>query len=405
MADGASPPARRTISQGRLVFLAVAGAVVTANAYYIHPIIGLVARDFGVDGATIGLVPALNQIALALGILLLLPLGDRISNRTLVAVTVAAQFAATLVMALAPNFAVLVVGSTLLGFVTVAPYLLPAYVSKRVDAKALGRATAWLTSGVIAGVLFARGAAGPIAEMFGWRAVYFVAAALLGVCALAMPRAMDRREAGAQGEGARDSYVALIRSLLPIVRENPDAVIAGLIQAMNFGVFLAIWLGLGLHLTSPQLGYGADVVSYLTLLSGLNLLTTARLGKFADKIGAGRARVVFLVLQLLAVLLFLPVGDDLWWMVAPVVLLAFAGPVIDVTGRMTVLSSAPEIRTRLMTVYIVIMFIGAGIVSWAATAAYEVGGWHADIALAAGLSATALALALWRLRATSTSKS
>jgi len=386
----------RGVSQGRLVFLAVAGAVVTANAYYIHPIIGLVARDFGVEGATIGLVPALNQIAVALGILLILPLGDRISNRTLVAVTVAAQFAATLVMALAPSLPVLVAGSTLLGFVTVVPYLLPAYVSKRVDATTLGRATAWLTSGVIAGVLFARGAAGPIAEDFGWRAVYFVAAALLGVCAIALPRAMDRREAGAQPEV--ESYGALLRSLWPIVRDNPDAVVSGLIQASSFGVFLAIWLGLGLHLTSSAMGYGADVVSYLALLSGLNLLTTPSLGKFADRMGARRARVIMLAVQLSAVALLVLSGEDLWWMIPPIMLMSFAGPVVDVTGRMTVLSRAPEIRTRLMTVYIVIMFLGGGIASWAATAAYDLGGWHANMAVGAFLSAVALMLALWSAR-------
>ncbi|MBI1211014.1 MAG: MFS transporter [Alphaproteobacteria bacterium] len=384
------------MSQGRLAFLAVAGAVVTANAYYIHPIIGVVARDLNVDAATIGLVPALNQIALALGILLLLPLGDTISNRTLVAVTVAMQCFATLIMALAPNTAALILGSTMLGFATVAPYLLPAYVSKRVEARMLGRATAWLTSGVIAGVLMARGLAGPITELIGWRAVYFMASALLAGCAIVLPRAMDKRETTTAPES--DGYLALLRSLLPIVKDNPDAVVSGVIQAMNFGVFLAIWLGLGLYLTSPEMGYGAAVVSYLALLSGLNLLTTARLGLFADRIGAKRARVIFLSLQLSSVLLFFVAGNNLWWMIGPILLNAFAGPVIDVTGRMTVLSRAPEIRTRLMTVYIVLMFLGAGVVSWLATAAYEVGGWHANIGVAATLSSCALVLALWSLR-------
>lgn len=76
-----SEPARLSRTQEYL--LAVAAAVVTANAYYIHPIIGDVAAHFGVSEARIGLVPALNQLALAVGILLLLPLGDRYSNRRL----------------------------------------------------------------------------------------------------------------------------------------------------------------------------------------------------------------------------------------------------------------------------------------------------------------------------------
>ena len=35
----------------------------------------------------------------------------------------------------------------------------------------------------------------------------------------------------------------------------------------------------------------------------------------------------------------------------------------------------PSIRTRLMTIYIMLMFIGGGIGSWAGTAAYEYAGW------------------------------
>ncbi|MEM9397861.1 MAG: MFS transporter, partial [Pseudomonadota bacterium] len=72
------------LSNRGIFMLAVASAFVTANAYYIHPIIGRVADSFGVGNGLVGIVPALNQFALALGVLLLLPLGDRMSNRRLV---------------------------------------------------------------------------------------------------------------------------------------------------------------------------------------------------------------------------------------------------------------------------------------------------------------------------------
>ena len=49
---------RKLLTQRELFLLAFAGAVVTANAYYIHPIISLVAKDFGVSPSEIGLVPA-----------------------------------------------------------------------------------------------------------------------------------------------------------------------------------------------------------------------------------------------------------------------------------------------------------------------------------------------------------
>ena len=92
---------KQSLSRGELVLLTLASAAVTANAYYIHPIIARVGEGFGVSASTVGLVPALNQVALAIGIFLLLPLGDRFSNRRLVAIFVFGQFCSLLLMAFA----------------------------------------------------------------------------------------------------------------------------------------------------------------------------------------------------------------------------------------------------------------------------------------------------------------
>ncbi|MEL7135123.1 MAG: MFS transporter, partial [Pseudomonadota bacterium] len=78
-----SDPAPSRLTRQQIWILTLASAVVTANAYYIHPIVARVAEDFEVSSSQIGLVPAFNQIALAVGIFLLLPLGDRFSNRVL----------------------------------------------------------------------------------------------------------------------------------------------------------------------------------------------------------------------------------------------------------------------------------------------------------------------------------
>jgi len=386
------------MSAQELRLLALASAVVTANAYYIHPIIARVAEDFGVSAAMIGMVPAFNQIALALGIFLLLPLGDRISNRRLVSVFVTCQFIAIAGMALARDFGLFVAASTLLGFVTITPYLLPAYVSKRVAPKRLGRATAVLTTGIIAGILVARAGAGVVGEYLGWRTVYFIAAALMLAMAVLLPLIMDEREHGANTTG-KQSYPQLIASILPIVRAHPGILLSGTIQGLSFGIFLSIWMGLGLHLTSPDMGYGVDVVGYLAGFSLLNLATTPTLGAWADGIGANRARLILSLFQLGGVSLFMAFGHSLWLLMFPIVITNLVGPVIDITGRMTFLNQAPEIRTRLMTVYIVLMFTGGGMASWAGTAAYDWAGWFGTSWLALILSGLVVALCLAGLAA------
>jgi predicted MFS family arabinose efflux permease len=391
------PP--RELSERSLVLLAVASAIVAANAYYVHPIIARIAEDLGASAALVGAVPALNQIGLAVGIGLLLPLGDRVNNRRLVPVFALAQTVALVVMAVASDFVSFLAASTALGFFTITPYLLPAYVSKRVDPARLGHATAVLTTGVIAGVLLSRAASGAIAEYLGWRTVYVLAGALMAIATMILPLLMDdETNPGEEGGDAPPPYGALLASLLPIVRAHPEVLLSGAIQALNFGIFLAVWLGIGLHLTSPALGHGTDAVGFLALFAVVNLVTTPRLGRWADRVGPLRARLLMALVQLAGVLCLFVMGATYWWLLLPITLMNVSGPLMDITGRMTILDRAPEIRTRLMTVYIMIMFTGAGAASWAGTVAYDWGGWAGTCALALSLSLVAVVLSGLALR-------
>ncbi|MEQ9314765.1 MAG: MFS transporter, partial [Henriciella sp.] len=216
-----APAKERRLSGMEVFLLTLACAVVTANAYYIHPIISEVADGFGVDKGLIGIVPGANQIALALGVFLLLPLGDRISNRKLVTFTVAGQFLSITGMAFATDFRLFTLASTVLGFFTIAPYLLPTYASKRVDPARLGAVTAMLTTGVIGGILVARAGAGIIAETLGWRTVYYIAASFMLIVSILLPFIMDEREAGA-GSQPKQSYLSLLLSMFGLVKQNPE---------------------------------------------------------------------------------------------------------------------------------------------------------------------------------------
>lgn len=375
--------------------LAITAAVVTANAYYIHPIIGEVAKHFGISDARIGIVPALNQLALAIGILFLLPLGDRYSNRRLTILFVTGQTASLLLMSLAQNFVFFVIGSTLLGFATIAPYLLPAYASKRVAPDRLGQVTALLTAGVIFGILIARVGAGIVTEYYGWRAVYWVATTLMALVAFGLPFLMERRRTEAS---SATPYARLIASLFRLASEQRETLLSGAIQALNFGAFIALWLALALYLTSDAMGYGVDTVGYLAGVAAISIFSTPRLGRWADRVGARKARFVFGLIQLAGLALFWPLGDTLTGLCIPLVIANFVGPAIDVTGRMTFLSLAPDLRTRLTTIYIVIMFIGGGIASFLSTSFYDRFGWSGTSMLLVAMAgiATLLSYTGWK---------
>lgn len=379
----------RRLSRSQEYLLAVAAAVVTANAYYIHPIIGDVAAHFRVTDTQIGIVPALNQLALAVGILLLLPLGDRYSNKRLTIIFAIGQTASLALMTLSSSFYAFTAGSTLLGFFTIAPYLLPAYASKRVEPERLGQVTALIAAGVILGILIARAGAGWVAEHYGWRTVYRIATSLMVAVTIALPRLME----GGEREESRVPYWPLVLSVFTIAKRHPEVLLSGAIQALNFAQFIALWLALALYLTGPAMGYGTDVVGYLAAVAAVSILSTPRLGRWADRVGPRKARFVLALAQMAGIALFWPMGGSVWALIVPLVIVNLVGPGVDVTGRMTFLSLAPDLRTRLTTIYIVIMFIGGGIGSFVGTAVYDAAGWGGVCAMLMASTATLSSLA------------
>lgn len=391
------------LSNKQLYLFTFATAIATANAYYIHPIISRVAESFNVSATMIGAVPAFNQIALAIGIILLLPLGDWVNNRRLTAVLLAAQCLALLLMAVAENYGLFVVGSTVLGFFTVVPYLLPSYISKRVDPKKLGQVIGMLTSGVIGGVLVARVGAGILGEYYDWRLVYLVAAFLMLIVSILLHVIMKDDSAGSKTT-VSSGYLSLVFSIFTLVKDRQQVLMSGIMQGLAFGIFLSVWLVLGLHLTSPEMGYGVDIVGYMAGLSFFNLIFVPRLGAWADKVGPQYARWICSVVTFGFVLLLAVTGNNIWLLMIPVLGIGYFMVGVDISGRMLLLVEKQDIRTRLMTVYISLMFLGAGISSWAATASYDWKGWTGSMLFIILSSTLLLLFAFLSFRARNPSK-
>jgi hypothetical protein len=79
--DPENPP---KFSMALNVLFAFAGCFTVANLYYNHPILNILAEDFGVDYEKVSRVPTLMQGGYAAGLLLLCPLGDIFKRRPFV---------------------------------------------------------------------------------------------------------------------------------------------------------------------------------------------------------------------------------------------------------------------------------------------------------------------------------
>lgn len=66
---------------GHNILYAFAGGFFSANLYYSHPILAVMARDFNTDQTGVANIPTLAQAGDAAGLLLVLPLADFFPRR------------------------------------------------------------------------------------------------------------------------------------------------------------------------------------------------------------------------------------------------------------------------------------------------------------------------------------
>ncbi len=226
------------LSEGAVSVLAMVVAATVANGYYVQPLLVQIGAAVDLPAGLVGLLPALTQVGLGIGLVTLLPLADRLSARRVLIATMPLQAAALLAVAASGGAASLMAGCLAVGLFGITPYVLPPHASLRVRGDRLGAVTGMLTRGVICGILLARVVAGLVADRFGWRAVYLLAAAAT-VVALGVVATVVKPQRPA---APTVRYGHLVVSLFGLLASEPELRVAALSQALAFASFNAFWL-------------------------------------------------------------------------------------------------------------------------------------------------------------------
>jgi predicted MFS family arabinose efflux permease len=324
-------PLRPGLSSSTVLLLTVLAAFTAANIWYNQPLLPDIARTFGVSAGRAGIVAVLTQAGYAAGLLCFVPLGDAVDARRLMLALLAAVTVALLGAAAAPSL----------------PWMATA---------GRGRVVGQITGGLLVGILGARALAGFVGAAFGWRRMFVVAAGLMLLSAIAVRVGLPARR-----PPATISYGALLRSLLPIAREQPVARDAAFLGAMSFGSFSAFWTTLAFRLESPPLHYGSRVAGLFGLLGIAGAAAAPFAGYLADRRSA-RGTVGLALIGVAAAWVVLAVaGDTLWGIAAGVVILDAAVQTAQVSNQARIYALDARLYGRLNTIYMVSYFAGGAL--------------------------------------------
>lgn len=239
-AQGPASGSARTLPRSVVALLAIATATSVAVAYYSQPLLEAIGTDLGIPATVAPLIVTLTQLGFAASLFLILPLGDMLNRRRLI---VGLSVLSALVLgltALAPTGTWVLWLSPLVGAMAVVAQLLVALTATLAPAEQRGRVVGTVMSGLLIGILLARTAAGLIADLAGWRAVYVTAATSM----LAVAAALARRLPSEESAGTTRNYIRLLGSVLDLVYQQKVLRTRMLFGAIAFAQFSVLWTAL-----------------------------------------------------------------------------------------------------------------------------------------------------------------
>jgi predicted MFS family arabinose efflux permease len=384
--SSASPVAGRRF----ILLLALACGVGVANIYFPQAVTPLIARGLHVpSGSATGVVTA-TQFGYALGIFLLVPLGDRLVHRKLLSVLFAIVGLGLLAAGFAPTLPILAAGSLVVGATTVVPQIIIPMTAGMVAPERRGAVTGTLLSGLIGGILLARAFGGFAGEWLGWRAPYLMAAGLALLLAVVLYAVVPRTV-----PPSRQRYGSLLATSLRLLRTEPELRRSCLYQATIFAGFNAAWTSIALLVTGPRYGFGTSVVGLIALVSAASMFCTPIAGRVIDRRGPDVVNTVCILgVALAAAVLALGVlggTAGLAALIAGMLILDVAMQSGQVANQARVFAIHPEMRSRLNTAYMTCAFLGGSAGSWLGVRIYLRFGWAGVCVFVAILAMVALA--------------
>ncbi len=374
-----------------LVWLfAIASGLSVANVYYAQPLLDVLAQDFGISHAAVGGVVTATQIGCALALLLLVPLGDRVDRRRLMAFQLLVLVAALTAVAMASSASALLVGMLAVGLLgTAMTQGLIAYAASAAAAHEQGRVIGSAQSGVFIGLLMARVFSGAISDLAGWRGVYLCSALLMLMIALPLWQRLPTLVVVPNPM----SYPRLIASMLTLLRDEKVLQVRGVLALLMFAAFNIFWSALVLPLSAPPYGFSHTIIGAFGLVGVIGALAATRAGQWADRGYAQRTSALALIALLLAWWPLSQMELSLGVLVIGIVLLDLGGQALHVTNQSMIFRTRPEAHSRLVGLYMLFYAVGSGLGAIATTTTYARAGWDAVCLLGAAISF--LALGFW----------
>lgn len=342
------------LSRTDVLLMAFCTGLIVANIYYCQPLVILVAREFSVSESYAGRITYLTQAGYALGLFLLVPLGDMFERRKQILMITGLAVAALLLAAFSHTFLLLQVACVLIGASSIIPQLILPMAANLTSDEKRGPIIGIIMSGLLIGILASRAVSGSIGFLWGWRTMYFIAAAICFLLLLLMAKRFPQSRPSFTG-----SYGSLMSSMWVYIKTQPVLREASLINFLAFAILSGFWTTMVLFLANPPFNFQTLQIGLFGIAGAAGALAAPLVGKLSSGQNPRKNLLTGLLLQLLSIAAFYFTGSHLYLFVAGIILIDIGQQAIHVTNQTRIYTLVPEARNRLNTIFMSVSFIGA----------------------------------------------
>lgn len=352
-----------------LWLMAIACGLCAGANYYCQPLIHSIQQYFAVSESQAALTVTFAQVSYALGLLFIVPLGDIVNKTRFIPILMFFAAIGLLICTFAVNLPMLWLGTIIVGLFSVAAQVLIPLAAIATRPEKTGEVVGFLMSGLLVGLLLSTSLAGLLSNLFNWKVIYMVSAALMLILAYLLSAKLP------QVATSKMNYLEIFQSMARLMVSERRLVYRALIGACCFAAMSMLFSTIAILLTSSPFNLSDVFIGVVTLIGVFAALATTKIGKLADR---GHTQILtglgILVFVISWVFLYFG-GQSLISYILGYGLISLALVLVHTSNQNIIFRLHPSAKSRINSIYMTFYFAGGACGSALGVYAWQHGGW------------------------------
>jgi predicted MFS family arabinose efflux permease len=359
--------------------IALAGVSTFLNLYAPQAVLPLLAQEFAVGPAQVGLTVTATTLAIALVAPFMGAVADVLGRKRIIAAAMLALTVPTVGVALAPTLEIMIAWRFVQGILLPPVFAVAiTYIGEEwPPAESTGVTGIYFSAASFGGFL-GRFLTGVMADWVGWRGAFLADAALTLACAIGVVFLLPRERRFVRASNLAAAIAQMLRHL-----RNRQLLATYLV---GFGVlfnFIAVFTYVNFLLAAPPFNLSAALLGSIFVVYLAASFVTPLTGRAVQRFG--RRRFVLTVLAVWGCGLALTLVPSLPMIIGGLAVISATGFLCQSSATSYVATTARDGASTAVGLYVTFFYVGGSVGGALGGAAWSYGGWPAVVAMAAAM--------------------